>query len=584
MDYKILMQLWAILDRKQRRRAANLLILMLVAMTLESLSIGVIFPIVDFALSPIRDKDNNIPGVSLIIDSIGQKDTVFLGLGILVLLFFIKGLALALVYFRQTKFAFELTYDLSTKLFEVYLSQPWSFHLKRNSAQLTRNLTSETTLFTNVVLAITSVITESLISMGIIVVMFALEPVGSAILITTLSCSAILFYLFFKSALSRWGGERQIYEGERIKAINHTLGAFKEISILGVEASFSEDYRNIAERSIRAQQRSSFVQQLPRIWLEVMAVVAISFSAVVLTVMDKSLQNIIATLGLYAAAAFRVIPSVSRILIASQVVRYHGAVVRTLWEEIRLSSLTNKIEHVTAEGKSNFSKIELEDIFYSYDGSGRPALQGVSVKIERGQTIGIVGQSGSGKSTLVDVLLGLLIPTSGRVALDGETLLLSKVSRKKLFGYVPQNIYLIDDTLERNIAFGESEAEIDAVALARAVRMSNLQRVVDALPAGLKTIVGERGVKLSGGERQRIGIARALYTDPSILIFDEATSALDQENESLVMDAISSLRGEKTQVIVAHRVSTLSACDLILVMENGKVACLKTYDDLVTEA
>jgi ABC-type multidrug transport system fused ATPase/permease subunit len=282
------------------------------------------------------------------------------------------------------------------------------------------------------------------------------------------------------------------------------------------------------------------------------------------------LTSIVPTLGLFAAAAFRLMPSVSRVLASVQAVRYAMPVINTLHEELKLAAPEPAIR-TTDQGRRFYREIRLTDVAYSYPGADTPALHGLTLAIKKGESVGFIGSSGSGKSTLVDVILGLLPPSNGSVLVDGQDIQEQLRTWQDQIGYVPQSIYLTDDTLRRNVAFGIPDEHIDDAAVQRAIRDAQLEEFVGGLPNGVESIVGERGIRLSGGQRQRIGIARALYHDPSVLVMDEATSALDATTESGVMEAVTALRGSKTILIVAHRLTTVGQCDRIYRLESGTV-------------
>ena len=323
------------------------------------------------------------------------------------------------------------------------------------------------------------------------------------------------------------------------------------------------------------------LSQIPRLYLEFLAVLGLATLVVVMTMQSGSLETMLPILGVFLAAAFRMIPSVNKILTSLQVIRMGVPDVDGLHAEFKLISDVKNV----GEGVLDFSKgIELKNVVYKYPETSQEALCNISIKIIKGSTVGLIGPSGSGKSTLVDVLLGLFDPISGDVYSDEISIKINMREWQSKIGYVPQTIYLIDDTLRNNIAFGISNKDIDDEAIKRVIRLAHLEEFVKSLPMGLDTTVGERGVKLSVGQRQRVGIARALYNDPPILVLDEATSALDDETENVVMEAIKSLHGIKTIIIVAHRLSTIEHCDWLYRLEKGVIIEEGVPDKILTSS
>jgi ABC-type multidrug transport system fused ATPase/permease subunit len=570
-----LKKLWYLLDKGQRRAAVFLLGAMLIGMLLETLGVGLIIP----ALGIITSKDlmASFPAIRPLVAWLGnpsQQQLVILGMLTLVAMYTVKALFLAWLVWRQTHFAYGLQAAMSQRLFTGYLHQPYTFHLQHNSAQLLRNATGEVSLFTGVILAALIILTEGLVGIGIAVLLIVVEPLGALVVVATLGAAAAGFHKLTKARISRWGEARQIHEGFRIQHLQQGLGGAKDVKLLGREQDFLAQYSAHNVRSSWVGRRQNAIQQFPRLWLEWLAVVGLAALVLIMISRGKPLEGLLPTLGLFAAAAFRLMPSINRVLGALQNVRYATPVINTLHGEI---VQFQKIEPVRRDKPLPFrDRLELENIVFRYPESDNDVLHDISLTIPCGASVGFIGGSGAGKSTLVDLILGLLAPRSGRVRVDGADIQQNLRGWQDQVGYVAQTIFLTDDTLRRNIAFGIPEEQIDDAAIARALRSAQLQDFVEGLPEGVNTIVGERGVRLSGGQRQRIGIARALYHDPAVLVLDEATSALDTETEHGVMEAVRALHGKKTVLIIAHRHSTVAHCDLLYCLDSGKIACFGT--------
>lgn len=545
---------------------------MLIGMVLETLGIGLIIP--GLSLMMQGDPEVRYPALATMKGALGNPTSerlVLAGMLVLVAVYAVKSVFLGYLAWRQARFVYGVQAELSHRLFAGYLRQPYTFHLQRNSAQLIRNVVTETNLFTNTgLMAGLSVLTEFLVLLGVSALLLFVEPLGALLIVTSLGLAGWGFTRFTQDRILRWGEARQFHEGQRIQHVQQGLGSVKDVILLGREAAFQDQYQFHNLGSAFVGQRQAALLQLPRLWLELLAVVGLAILVLVMMAQGKPPDALLPTLGLFAAAGFRLMPSVNRVLNNLQHVRYALPVIGLLYDE---NILLNKRETPQC-GKAIAleSEISVEQIEYRYEKANVSAISGVSLTIPRGTSIGFIGGSGAGKSTLVDIILGLLTPDSGAVKVDGIDIQTHLRGWQDQLGYVPQSIFLTDDTLRRNVAFGLHDDKIDEAAVLRAIRASQLEHFVSELPAGLDTVVGERGVRLSGGQRQRIGIARALYHDPSVLVLDEATSSLDTDTEREVMTSVRALHGKKTVIIVAHRLSTVDYCDRLFRLESGRLA------------
>lgn len=566
-------KIYAILSPSERKRAMVLLGLMVIGMILETAGISLFIPAITLLIQ--GDIAAQYPAVVPMLTMLGNPSQQLLVIGgtlTLVCVYFIKTLYLAFLAWWQTRFAFSLQKRISQQLFTTYLYQPYTFHLQRNSAQLIRNATGEVSIFTyKTLLPGMLFITEMLVLLGVGSLLMLVEPVGAIIVALTLGGTSWGFHRATKNSISRWGEARQHHEGLRIQHLQEGLGGAKEVKLLGRESNFLGKYSTHNIQSARVGEYQITLQQLPRLWLELLAVTGMTLLILSMIAQDRDLLQIAPTLGLFAIAAFRLMPSMSRILGAVQSLRFGLPVINTLHEELNLVT-PKTVEKVQSNNIAVLQKaVRLVDIGYTYPGASKPALQGLNVSIQQGETIGFIGSSGAGKSTLVDILLGLLTPDSGVVSVDSIDIRKNPRNWQDQIGYVPQNIFLTDDTLCSNIAFGLPPEQVNENAVWRAIQAAQLEDFVRGLPQGLETMVGERGVRLSGGQRQRIGIARSLYYDPEVLVLDEATSSLDVDTENEVMQAVRSLHGSKTIIIVAHRLSTVEYCDRLYRLEQGRV-------------
>lgn len=575
-------KVWRMLPYAQRRTVWSLLAMMLVGTLLEVFGVGLVVPIL-----AIMTQHNFIESYPLLqpwwemLGRPSQVEMIVIGMGALITAYALKVVFLAFVVWRQSRFVFGLQAALSKKLFVGYLVQPYTFHLQHNSAQLTRNIVTEVTMFGNMVLLPTMLLlTDGLVLVGIALLLLIVEPVGALCMLAVLGGAGFLFQYATRGPLQRWGKARQHHEGKRIQHLLQGFGGVKEIKVLGREAELFAQYEVHNLGNSRVVHRQNVLRQMPRLWFELLAIGGLAVLVIVMLLNGSAPASLLPTLGLFAAAAFRLMISANRILGAIQSVRYGNSVINTLDEAFRLfeSSPGPGASVTTLPFKT---AIELTQVSYRYPDAPRDTLSRIDIRIPWRSTVGFIGGSGAGKTTLVDLVLGLLEPTAGSVCVDGVDIRGNMRGWQKQIGYVPQSIYLADDTLRRNIAYCIPNPDISEEAVWNAVRAAQLEELVSQLPQGLDTLVGEQGVRLSGGQRQRIGIARALYHDPAVLVLDEATSALDSDTESEVMKSIVALRGEKTVLIIAHRLSTIEHCDLVCLLENGELILHRSVDDVL---
>ena len=563
-------KIWRLLNRDQRRFAKILFGLMLIGMVLETLGVGLVIP----ALGLVTNKDlaESYPALSPLLAALGSPSPerlVIVGMFSVAAFYGFKAVFLLLLAWLQARFAFGLQASLSQRLFARYLHQPWAFHLQRNSAQLIRNVTTEVSMLTGATRASLVVLTDGLVAVSVGILLMVVEPTGALLVVTTMGFAAWALHHFTRERLLRWGEDRQHHEGLRIQHLQQGLSGAKVVKMFGREAEFLTRYSLHNLGAARIGQHQATLQQVPRLWLELLAVVGLATLVLVMIRLGRPLDSVLPTLGLFAAAAFRLMPSVNRVMSAMQTIRFSLPVVNMLEKEM---ALPDAAAAPTRRRSLPFvAELAIDDVSFCYPNSDSPALLGVSLSIPRGISVGFIGESGAGKSTLVDIILGLLTPSRGRVTVDNVDIQQNLRGWMDQIGYVPQSIFLTDDTLRCNVAFGLADAEIDNGAVLRAVCAARLEEFIATLPQGLDTLVGERGVRLSGGQRQRIGIARALYRDPEVLVLDEATNSLDVATERRVMEAVTALQGSKTVLIVAHRLSTVEHCDKLYRLHMGSI-------------
>jgi ABC-type multidrug transport system fused ATPase/permease subunit len=569
---KFVSKITYLLSRKNKKKLVILFFLLFLGMLFELLGLGILIPILNLVSNPNSSINkyilNNRVIQNLAINN--HEQLVLFVMFILIFIYFIKTGFLIFLAHKQSRFTSSLSAELSRNLFEGYLRQPYSFHLNRNSSELQRNVQAEVANFNNASQVSIALFLELIIIIGIIIFLIIIQPFAAFTIVFSLFFMTYIFYILTKKKLMHWGQRRLDFSAYSTLHLNQGLSGVKEVKLLGKESFFVDKFSHYNNEISNIQAKISTINLVPRLYLEFVSVIALAFLIIFFTIRGMEIGALLPILGVFVAAAFRLVPSVNRIIGSIQIIKTSQPVIDLLYNEFR-SIEDNDSNNKQSSNSFLFKKdIKLIDIIYSYGTAKQPELDKINLKIHKGGCIGIIGTSGSGKSTLIDVLLGLLTPQSGSIYVDNELLNTKNIrSWQKIIGYVPQVIYLTDNSLKSNIAFGIPDDEIDNILIERAIESAQLTDLVNSIPEGVETAIGERGVRLSGGQRQRIGIARALYHDPQILVLDEATSALDNDTESDVMLSINKLLGEKTIIIVAHRLSTIQNCDQVYKLENG---------------
>ena len=564
--------LWALFDVQARWRFAVILALNLVAALLEVMGAGLIVSFVTI----IANSDYIFTQAALrwvYASSSMNSATEFQIAAALALLIFyaVKNIYLAAVACFQYSVIYKEMRRASERMLASYLSRPYEFHIATNSSILIRNVGNEVLMFfSNVIMPLLTVFAEVAVVLAMAGLLLWLSPAPALIAIAVLGGVAVVFFLSVRQKVRRFGVLQQAEQGERIKSINQGLGGIKEIKVLGRESYFVEAFAAHERVFSEATRYAMILNQMPRLFMETVAFSALFVFVVATLSSGFSTAEFLPMVALFAMAALRLMPSANRILGSVTRISYHWPAVQVVYADARP-------QQKTPPKKSNhkditFAKeISLRNITYRYPGAGRHSLHGVDCTIPKGASVALVGPSGAGKTTLADIILGLLTPSSGQVLVDGQDVAQALSSWQRRLGYIPQTIFLCDESVRRNVAFGVPDNEINEDLVWLALERAQLKVDVQAMPDGLDTVVGEQGISLSGGQRQRVGIARALYHDPDVLVFDEATSALDGDTEREVSRAIDALVGRKTIIIIAHRPATIEKCLLKIQLRNGRI-------------
>jgi ATP-binding cassette, subfamily B, bacterial PglK len=559
---------WGLLTDKLRGQARRLLIWMILGSVLEVFSIGIVLPVVsvlvkDDSSSRILDLFHVLKEVEML----GPYSVVIGALLVMCVAYAFKAVFLLFLANKQAWFIYDIEQSIGGRLFSRYLQMPMSDHLARNSSELIRNVDNESAFFANSAIApLLLLITEVSVVVGVLGLLFVVDPVA----VSTVLCVFIpvggLYLFYVKNRVYTWGQDRLEHKAGKIKALQQGLGGIVETKLLGHEEFFFNKFL-MHQRASAIPLRKMFVfGRIPTIGLEFLAV--LSFVSIIIVMVLQESEKALAVIALFGAAAFRILPSIARVLVNVQSLRFAASSSELLCAELAggeaMSNKSGNIEPIRLH-----SEVLVRGVSYRYRSGAEDALKSVNLRIGKGVVFGLVGRSGSGKSTLVNLLLGLLEPTAGDILVDGASIKNNLRGWQSQVGYVPQTIFLTDDTLRNNVAFGVRPREIDEKRLRTAIADSQLSDLVAKLPKGLDTVLGERGNRLSGGERQRIGIARALYCRPQLLVLDEATNALDVQTEAEIVKIMLDLKGSITVVIVSHRQSTLTRCTRIARLERG---------------
>jgi ABC-type multidrug transport system fused ATPase/permease subunit len=561
-----------LLSADQRLSLIYLFIFLIIGTLMEMIGIAILMPLLSLFSGA---KNNDFINKIFAIFKFRTENSIFYFVSAILVFNFFKFLYLIFLSWKQSSFITKLSYNLSSSLFKGYLNQPYTFHIQNNSSVLLRNLQSELSQFATYTQAFVMLFLELMTIIGIGGILIYNQPMVSLISATFLFIIVYFFNKYTKSKILNWGIIRQEQSENINKHFFHGLGGIKEVKFFGKESFFYKEVETILRSNSIISTKYLTIGQIPRYFLEFISILGIFIIILFMQFYDIDAKLILPILGLYLAASFRLIPSVNRILNSIQTMKYLNPAIDLLYNEFQLINQISENKNTNQNFFFN-DKIELNNICFHYPNTKSLVLNNLSISIQKGSTIGIIGQSGSGKSTLIDILLGLHKQLSGQILVDGINIKDNIRNWQKNIGYVPQNVYLLDDTIKSNVAFGIDPELIDEESVDLALRSAQLAEFIEKIPGGKNSIVGERGVKLSGGQKQRIGIARALYNNPEILVLDEATSSLDNKNEENFMDTIMLFKNSKTIIIIAHRLSTLNFCDIIYEISNGKI--INNYD------
>ena len=576
MGIEMLKKINYVLDRGQKIRLLILLVTIIIGALFETLGVSAILPLITVVTNPdILNGENNYSKLAGFLGIANIRTLVLIMALVLIIVYIAKNVYLLFMYNLQYRYTYNNQRRVSYRLMECYLSQDYLFHVSHNIADLQRNVGGDVNGFFAVVLNVIQLFTEGVTCVALVIFLLLQDVATTIAVILLLSLFMMVVLLIFRKRVTKLGQENRQVGALLYKWVSQSFGGIKEVKVTNREKYFLDNYDIAYRKQVRLQRKQLMYGIAPRPIMETICICGLLGFISVRIFLGSDLENFIPVMSVFAVAAIRMLPSFNRISNNVSAIMFNKPSLEAVYEdlkgieELRQKVLLDNKDSTVIELKN---RIRLKDIEFFYPANPEKiVISSISLDIPKNKSVAFIGPSGSGKTTLADIILGVLEPQKGSIHADDINVYEHLHSWHKIVGYIPQTIYLMDDTIRSNVAFGEDPKDIDDAKLWKALREAQLEEYVREQKDGLDTIVGDRGIKLSGGQRQRIGIARALYREPDILILDEATSALDNDTETAVMEAIDALSGTKTMIIIAHRLTTIRNCDIIYEVKDGRV-------------
>jgi ATP-binding cassette subfamily C protein len=569
-------------------RFAVILAMMLGAAAVEMVGLGAVPLLVVIAADPVRARQHRFVQVALDRFGLDRSGEILLAGGLALIGFFLcRTLYLVLSYYIQDRICRNREVELSTRLFQAYLNAPYTYHLTHNSVLMLRTATQQVQyVITEVLNPLLNVTRQGLVMAAVVAMVVWQEPLVGAVTLACLSLAGLGFLAAVNRRMRDCGILEQELRGQQYRHVSEALSVVKELRLLGRLGHVRNRHHAIAEAVSRPVRFADTARRSTWPAMELIVVSVLMLAAVAVVRGERPLGELMPVLALFSMALARLKGSAAEFVAGITQMRYHLASVDAVWHDLQeLEQRAAPAASAPAAGVARVLPFEegitLDHVTFAYSPDRSPAIRDVSLHIRRSSSVAFVGPTGSGKTTLVDLIIGLLTPQAGSVLVDGRDLRGDTDVWQRRIGYIPQAITLIDDTLARNIAIGLPDDQIDPQCLAQAITAAQLRDTVDSLPQGLQTVIGERGVRLSGGQRQRIGIARALYANPDVLVMDEGTSALDTGTEQAVIEAVAALKGQRTIIMIAHRLSTVRDCDTLFFLQEGALTARGKHAELL---
>lgn len=568
-----------IFDRKQKLQIILILIVILFGGIFETLGVSMILPL----MSAILDKEAFLANeyVIAICDTIGVHDfntILILIICALIFAFVFKNAYLIFSTYVQAKFVNNNRYRTSRNLLSQYLHRPYEYYLNADSATILRTIYGDMDNVFNLLQQCMNLAAETIVSFCLVCMMLVMDFKMTLVIVAMLGLTTVFISKVLKRKLNRIGEHSRMEQANQYKWILQSVSGIKDVKVLHKEKYFTKQYEIAAKNYAADIVKNNVFVNIPRLLIETVSIASILGYLAVSILMGTSVAELMKLVSAFALAAVRLMPSVNRVNTYIANISYHESALNYIYDNIDIEAVREQGRQDALKKKEEVSEpitlskeIALSDITYAYPNTEKNIFDHADMMIPVGKSIGVVGPSGAGKTTVVDILLGLLDIQGGKITSDGTDIMKNYAGWLSHIGYIPQSIYMVDDTIRSNIAFGVKKEEIDEGRVWEVLEEAQMKSFVENLPDGLDTEIGERGVRISGGQRQRLGIARALYHNPELLIFDEATSALDNDTETAIMEAIDKLHGQKTMVIIAHRLRTIENCDMIYEVRDGKI-------------
>ncbi len=563
-----------VLDRRQKINLCILLVIIFIGAFVELLGVSAIMPLINVAMNPETIDEKWYFVLIRKYTGITDANQMILFLAVLLIVIYIlKNVYVMVMYSLQYRFVFNNQQRLSVRMMKSYMQQDYLFHISKNVAEFQRNIINDINGFFTVALNALQFLAEFSVSVVLVIFLLVQDWVSTVAVATLLFLFMGVFTIFFRKVLVKIGEESRQANVQVTKWLFQAFSGIKEIKVANRETFFIANYDRSYKDCARAQRQQSVLTYLPKPVMETVRICSLMLAMIIkITVLKSDIASFVTTLSVFAVAAFRMLPSFNKITGYISGMMFNKPAIDAVYKdlmEIEQLMVQKTEEQIDTQKVSLTTAIELKNVSFRYPESDRWILKEANLGIKKNTSVAFIGASGAGKTTAADLILGILQPEEGIITINGTEIKKCMASWHEAIGYIPQTIYLMDDSIRANVAFGIPDSEIDDAAIEKALREAQLDQFVHTLPDGVNTMIGDRGVKLSGGQRQRIGIARALYRNPSVLVLDEATSALDNDTEKEVMEAIDGLHGTRTLIVIAHRLSTIRKCDKIYEVGNG---------------